>query len=154
MTVADSIHSDCLHSGLSLFWSELRLTSLLTCLLRIRTESYVTTDGQSASLSWNNAPIWGLRPDFFLLLSRSCGFADVGAVSDDTTGLSFTIADGPRHRSHSRVRVQWDSWPYFTVSDSRLSFSSFTEGLIICHISFQTTCIKFPSFLPWTASVV
>jgi hypothetical protein len=26
-------------------------------------ESYVTTDSQSASLSWNKAPIWGLRPD-------------------------------------------------------------------------------------------
>jgi hypothetical protein len=24
------------------------------------TESYITTDGQSASLSWNKAPIWGL----------------------------------------------------------------------------------------------
>jgi hypothetical protein len=28
-------------------------------------ESYVTTDGQSASLSWNKAPIWGLRQDFY-----------------------------------------------------------------------------------------
>jgi hypothetical protein len=25
--------------------------------------SYVTADGQSASLSWNKAVIWGLRPD-------------------------------------------------------------------------------------------
>jgi hypothetical protein len=25
-------------------------------------ESYVTTDGQSATLSWNKAPLWGLRP--------------------------------------------------------------------------------------------
>jgi hypothetical protein len=25
----------------------------------------VTTDGQSASLSWNKAPIWGLRPDLY-----------------------------------------------------------------------------------------
>jgi hypothetical protein len=30
-----------------------------------RVESYVTTDGESASLSWNKAPIWGLRPDFY-----------------------------------------------------------------------------------------
>jgi hypothetical protein len=30
-----------------------------------RVESYVTTDGQSASLSWNKAPIWGLRRDFY-----------------------------------------------------------------------------------------
>jgi hypothetical protein len=28
-------------------------------------ESYVTTDGLSASLSWNKAPIWGLRPGFY-----------------------------------------------------------------------------------------
>jgi hypothetical protein len=35
-------------------------------------------------------------------------------------GLSFTIAAGPRQRSHSRVRVRRDSLPYFTVSDSRL----------------------------------
>jgi hypothetical protein len=28
-------------------------------------ESYVTTDEQSASLSWNKAPIWGLRPDIY-----------------------------------------------------------------------------------------
>jgi hypothetical protein len=26
---------------------------------------YVTIDSQSASLSWNEAPIWGLRPDFY-----------------------------------------------------------------------------------------
>jgi hypothetical protein len=28
-------------------------------------ESYITTDGQSASLSWNKAPVWGLWPDFY-----------------------------------------------------------------------------------------
>jgi hypothetical protein len=47
-----------------------------------------------------------------------------GALSDERTGLLFTIAAGPRQRIHSRVRVPWDSWPYFTVSDSRLPFSS------------------------------
>jgi hypothetical protein len=30
----------------------------------ITSQSHVTTDDQSASLSWNKAPIWGLRPDF------------------------------------------------------------------------------------------
>jgi hypothetical protein len=34
--------------------------------------------------------------------------------------LSFTIAAGLRHRSHFQVRVPRDSWPHFTVSDSRL----------------------------------
>jgi hypothetical protein len=31
-------------------------------------------------------------------------------------GLSFTVAAGPRQRSHSRVRVPQDSCPYFTLS--------------------------------------
>jgi hypothetical protein len=38
-------------------WTELNWTEL--------SESYVTTDGQSASLSWHKAPMWGLRPDFY-----------------------------------------------------------------------------------------
>jgi hypothetical protein len=37
----------------------------LSQLLSAESESYVTTDGQSASLSWYKAPIRGLRPDFF-----------------------------------------------------------------------------------------
>jgi hypothetical protein len=34
----------------------------IQCLLTPRTESesYITTDGQSASLSWNKTPVWGL----------------------------------------------------------------------------------------------
>jgi hypothetical protein len=47
-----------------------------------------------------------------------------GALSDERTSLSFTIAAGPSQRSHSRVRAQWDSRPYFTVSDLRLPISS------------------------------
>jgi hypothetical protein len=35
-------------------------------------------------------------------------------------GLSFTIDDGTRKRSHSQVRVPRYSWPHFTVSGSRL----------------------------------
>jgi hypothetical protein len=44
------------------------------------------------------------------------------ALSDDRTGLPFRITAGPRQRSHSRVRVPWDSRPYFTVLDLRLPF--------------------------------
>jgi hypothetical protein len=62
-----------------------------------------------------------LRPNTrFVLLSDSCGFADVGALSDERISLSFTTAASPRQRSRSLVRVQHESWPYFTVSDSRL----------------------------------
>jgi hypothetical protein len=86
-------------------------------------ESYVTTDGQSASLSWNKAPIWGLRPDSYYRRTVA-GLLMWGALSNERTGLSFTIAAGPSQRSHSRVRAPWDLRPYFTVSDLGLSFSS------------------------------
>jgi hypothetical protein len=107
---------------LSLTWRCLSLESTLIpshsfWLLLAESESYVTTDGQSAGLSWNKAPIWGLRPDLYYCQT----VADLlmwGALSDERTGLSFTIAAGPRQCSHSRVRVPLDSWPYFTVSDS------------------------------------
>jgi hypothetical protein len=59
-------------------------------------------DGQSASLSWNKAPIWGLRPDLYYC-QIVVGLLMWGALSDETTGLSFTISTGPRQRSHSRV---------------------------------------------------
>jgi hypothetical protein len=71
-------------------------------------ESYITTDGQSASFSRNKAPIWSLGPDFYYCQT----VADLlmrGALSDERTGLSFTTAAGPRQHSHSRVRVPWDS---------------------------------------------
>jgi hypothetical protein len=35
-------------------------------------------------------------------------------------GLSFTIAAGPRQRSHSRVRIPRNSWQSFPLSDSKL----------------------------------
>jgi hypothetical protein len=69
----------------------------------LQSQSYITTDGQSASLSWNKAPIWGLRPDFFYCQTVA-GLLMWGAVSDERTGLSFTIAPGPRQRSHFRIR--------------------------------------------------
>jgi hypothetical protein len=98
-------------------------SSLPSSDLNSESESYSTTDGQSASLSWNNAPVWGLRPDFYYCQSVA-GLFLWGALSDERTGLSFTIVAGPRQRSHSRVPVPWESQPYFTVSDSRLPFSS------------------------------
>jgi hypothetical protein len=57
----------------------------------LRVESYVTTDGQSANLSWNKTPIWDLRSDFYY-----CQTVVVllmwGALSDERTGLSFDPA--------------------------------------------------------------
>jgi hypothetical protein len=84
-----------------------------------QSQSYGTTDGQSASLSCCQAPIWGLRPDFYYCQTVA-GLLMWGALSDERMGLPFTIAAGPCQSSHSRVRVPGDSWSYFTVSDSRL----------------------------------
>jgi hypothetical protein len=67
-------------------------------------ESYVTTVDQPASLSWNKAPFWGLRPDFYYCLTVA-GLLIWGALSDERRGLSFAIATGPRQHSHFRVRV-------------------------------------------------
>jgi hypothetical protein len=90
--------------------------------LSVQSQSYVTTDGQSASVSWNKASIWGLQPDFYYCQTVAA-LLMCGALSDERTGLSFTISAGPRQRGHSQARVPWDSLPYFTVSDSRLPFS-------------------------------
>jgi hypothetical protein len=86
-------------------------------------ESYVTTDGQSSSLPWNIAPIWDLRPDFYYCQTVAY-LLTWDALSDERTGLSFTIAAGIRQPRHSRVRVPRDSWPYFIVSYSELHFTS------------------------------
>jgi hypothetical protein len=91
--------------------------------IRSESESYVTTDGQSASLSWIKEPIWGLRSDFYYC-QRVAGLLIWGALSDERTGLSFAIDAGSLQSSHSRIRVARDTRQYFIVSDSRLPFSS------------------------------
>jgi hypothetical protein len=92
-------------------------------------ESYVTTDGQSASLSWYKAPIRGLRPDFYFRTESGIRLTVTflnpwGALFDERTGLSFVYAAGHCQRSFYRVIVTWDLRPYFAVSDLRLPFSS------------------------------
>jgi hypothetical protein len=56
--------------------------------LQNQSQSYVTTGGQSASLSWNKEPIWDLRPDLYYCLTVA-GFLMWGALSEERTGLSF-----------------------------------------------------------------
>jgi hypothetical protein len=56
-------------------------------------EFYLTTDAQSASLSLNKVPIWGLRPDYYYCQTLA-GLLMWGALSDDRTGLSYTISAG------------------------------------------------------------
>jgi hypothetical protein len=69
-----------------------------------QSQGYFTAGSlQTISSSWRQAP-WSPRSLFPFL----------------NWTLRFTIAAGPGQRSHSRVRVPRDSWPYFTLSDSRL----------------------------------
>jgi hypothetical protein len=42
----------------------------------------------TVSLSWNKAPIWGLRPDIYWCLTVA-GLLMWGSLSDERTGLSF-----------------------------------------------------------------
>jgi hypothetical protein len=55
-------------------------------------------------LSWNKAPIWGLRPDLDYCQTVA-GLLMWDALSDERTGLPFAIATGPRQRSYFRVPV-------------------------------------------------
>jgi hypothetical protein len=97
-------------------------------------ESYmcITTDGQPASLSWNKAHIWGLRPDLYYCLTVA-SLLIWGALSDERTGLSFTIAVGPRQRSHllsqirdfpfhRLLRLAGSRWRYSTPPPHEFSF--------------------------------
>jgi hypothetical protein len=61
-------------------------------------------------LSWNKHQSGGL-PDFYYS-QTVVGLLMWSALSDDRTGLSLTIAAGPRQHSHSRVRVLRDSEPH------------------------------------------
>jgi hypothetical protein len=94
-------------------FSNLWWTALNCRKLKLGPESesgfYVTTDGQSASLSWNKALIWGLRPDISFSFAITVLFL-CGALSDERTGLSFVCAAGPCQRSLFWVRMPLDSW--------------------------------------------
>jgi hypothetical protein len=83
-----------------------------------QSQSYVTTDGQPASLFWNKAPIWGLWPDLYYLCD-SYGLVLVGRPLWREVGSVFCMCQ----RSLSRVQVPWDLRPYFTVSYLTLPFS-------------------------------
>jgi hypothetical protein len=70
-----------------------------------------------------SSPIWGSWPDIYYYLTVTVLFL-WGALSDKRTDLSFVYAADHRQCSLSWVRVPWDLWLYFTVSELRLPFSS------------------------------
>jgi hypothetical protein len=58
----------------------------------------------SRPVSWNKAPIWGLRLDSYYCQTVA-GLLMWSVLSDERTGPSFTISAGPRQCSHSRVHI-------------------------------------------------
>jgi hypothetical protein len=100
--IANGAHSAIFSAFLADFNSRLTAHSELrnsTDDSQSQSQSYVTTDGQPASLSWKKkTPIWGLRPDIDYCLTVA-GLLIWGALSDEKTGLSFAIATGPRQCS-------------------------------------------------------
>jgi hypothetical protein len=67
------------------------------CFKQSQSHSYVTTDGQSANLSWHAARIRGLRPDFSFC-PKVAGLLMWSALSDERVGLSSQIRDLPLRR--------------------------------------------------------
>jgi hypothetical protein len=61
--------------------------------LATESEPYITTDGLSASLSWNKARIWGLRPDWYYCQTVA-GLLTWGALSDEKTSTWFAVVAG------------------------------------------------------------
>jgi hypothetical protein len=79
-------------------------------------ESYVTTDSQSASLSWNKAPNWGLRPDFYYCQTVQVCCGGRSLWREDGCAVYNCCWSSP---AQSFLRLSpADSWPYFTVSYS------------------------------------
>jgi hypothetical protein len=111
-----SLHFTSLHFT-SLHFTSLHFTSLNWTVVKVKVILRPTVS-RPVCLGVK-ALIWGLRPDFYFCQTVA-GLLMWGALSDDRTVLPFTIAAGPRQRRHFWVLVPRDSWPYFTVSDSRL----------------------------------
>jgi hypothetical protein len=91
-------------------------------LLSQKSKSKSHCDWRSVSKFWCRAPSRA-RDRIFITLWQLRSFL-WRSLSDERTGLSFVSAAGFCPRRLSRVRVRWDSRPYFTVSDLKLPFSS------------------------------
>jgi hypothetical protein len=105
------------------------------------------TDSQSASLSWNKAPIWGFRPKLYYCQTVA-GLLMWGALSVERTGLLFarvtksllqtdlliTTRHGPSRKHRSSVIVLASS-----AADTFLLNSCLETGcinpLFYCHVS-------------------
>jgi hypothetical protein len=125
-TIVSSSHSSPL-SSVMICWNTLATTLNMSfrdrlnwlswyLLLGAWSQIYVTTEGQSTSLASYQVPS-GAQDQIFVTARHLMW----GALYDDRVGLSFAIIAGSRQRSHFRVLVPRDSWPYIiTAPDSTL----------------------------------
>jgi hypothetical protein len=97
-------------------------STVLNC-TESESESYVTTDGQSPVCLGIEHPS-GAYDQIFITVGQLCVYWRRALSLTRRQGLSFTIEADSRQRSLSWVRVPSDAWSYFSVSDSRLHFSS------------------------------
>jgi hypothetical protein len=93
-----------------LYFTLLHSTELPKVQVRIRVTLRLAVYRQSLLLG--DKPLEAHDENFIFQLNTCVLF-------DERMGLSFTIVAGTRQRSHSQVRVPRDSWPRFTVSDSK-----------------------------------
>jgi hypothetical protein len=93
-----------------------------------RSRNYFTTDGQSVGMSWCRAHS-GTCDQILLpvgrLLSESCGFVSVGALSDERTSLQFAVQSLNGSSSAGPLTIL-----YHLIRDSRN-----LEGQILLFIS-------------------
>jgi hypothetical protein len=58
-----------------------------------QSQSYITTDGQSASMSWNKAPIWNLDQIFIIVRQlRVCLYGPLSLTRGRVYRLRFLLA--------------------------------------------------------------
>jgi hypothetical protein len=124
----------------------LSLKHLNTALVKVKVQVTLRlTVSQSVSKSSCRAPSGAHDQIFITLLTVTVLFL-WGALSDERRGLSFVYAAGPYQCSLSRVRVPWALWPYFIVSDLRLSFLSPSTTRRVTVEVFDPTSTRVTAF--------
>jgi hypothetical protein len=79
------------HAPFSSLCSQLLCTALhLWVYKQSQSQSCITIDGQSPSLSWNKTSVWGLRPDLNYCQAIAC-LLMWGVLSDERLGMSFAM---------------------------------------------------------------
>jgi hypothetical protein len=116
--LVNSLYSHCIPILLKLLNSQFQFSNPT----KSKSKSHCDwrSDNQQILMS---SPTWG-HLTRYLLLFDSYGLVFLEHPLWREDGLSFVYAAGPRQLSLSRVRVPWDLWQYFIISDLRLSFSS------------------------------